>query len=818
MSTGDGVLFKSQNPIQVHSRQENFQLKFCGCERNLVVYWIKHELKENSPQDNSKVTICQLEGYSLADLTFTGSEFDNVVLVTGRNVDTTSQAFLIVLYKIISRAKKTFTVFSHPSDLAEFKSLLMLSDTDVQLDRQRCDENLSSTTFSNHIALEEEDIRQPRSFQWEEKYEIAKLVHQKDPQSTYSKAFVKYLNADVKLLHPLMDFSTNRLTSLFAGFNLDTHEASSNQFTRKIGQFDCNVIPSLPWNRFELLDIVSKLIDNEFSNVAQLIAQNLPKNEDFDKEVFLELRQLTETPYFQCIRDLDPFLGKSVIASYLLNAEEFWHFLKKQAITSQKLLTKIDGSFGIMEFAISKLNPGQFTKFLKSIGVDSLKLSDEQFLDNERNNILMHCVARTTHFCIVAEWVLEQDYLEELLYQENCYGDTCFVLACMYDNFVLVKKLLERYHYDWLRDGFKAIFALCKNGDMLIFKHLLKTLKGENIKTKLDSMRGSKGENILMITTSNTRMMEIFLNFSIEEKFIDTILYEKDALGRSCLFWAVLSQKNESVKMLIERYNYNWRTDRDFKDRTIAHLQCSLEATDVWKFFVANYGYEFIEVNCRDSGSVEAVQIVLNSLNDSFLLAQNFTQLLRCLVVANEGGNGQNKNEILDCLISHMLEKLSLGYDEDEIKQHYLVYALDPEDMLKIGVRILVGPEELEQADSGEPESFSLGSWECIFWAVTERKEIRILTNQPVRKISAILARSEGNCINIFASWEYLGFLMYKIAYQRLPESCTSTCFKSWEGLYEKEFTGLEKHVTRKCCIENSPDKLVPLLVGIDLG
>ena len=580
-------------------------------------------------------------------------------------------------------------------------------------------------------------------------------------------------------------------------------------------------------NKSEFLDRWCKFVDAAESTAAELMELFFPENEavdnelpfPVDKQCFLDDLQYTILPVMKFGNDTTgPFFYESILAYHLLNVEEFWQFLKKQAITLEKLFTKSKGSFWLFRIALSKLNPDQFTELLTYVGFDSLKLTDEQFLEDYRNNILMYCAYKATHFCIVADWALKQDCLDEMLSHRNCYGYTCFVLACMHDSFELVKVLLQKYHYDWLRDGFNAISVLCENGNTLIFKHLLRTLKGDNVKMKLDSMRGSRGENILIITTFNTKFMETFLNFLIEEKLFDILLYEKDAMGCSCLFWAF--QNIESIKMLIERYKYNWKTDRDFEGKTIAHIICSLERPDVLKFFIANYGHEFTEVAqeldyagsssldiaCLCGRSVEVVQIVLNCLNDSFPLPQNFRQLLRCLVESNEG-NGENKNEILDYLVSHMWEKLRPGYHEDKIQQHCLVYALDPETMLNIGVRILLGPEELEEADFGKPETFFLGSWKCIFWAVTERKEIRILTNQPICKMSAILARSEGNCINILASWEYLGFLLYKIAYQRLPESCTSSCFKSWEELYEKEFTGLEKHVTRKFCIENSHDK-----------
>ena len=799
LSTGDGIPYKSQNPVQVLSCQKNFNLKFCENEQNLMVYWNEEDYIENSSQEKSKEIICHVEGYSLDDLHFTGSEFDNVVLVTGRNIDTTSQEFLIVFYKIISRARKTLKVFSHPSNLADFKSLLTLSDTDVYVDKQRYDKSLSSRVFPNLPLMEKEEFRRLESSQ-----SVVQTVHDEDPQSLFIKAFEAFFTADVNYLSSLMNSSASSLSKTL---NFYPYGTSANRLAKVLDlMIDKN--PSILgfFTRFEIFDLMQKMCAY-FCNDTHLLLLHFPDFEDFASEIgkWTEIGQRMETSNFQA-GDGPSFL----------NAEEFNQFLEEQAITSEKLFTNFHGVFLLLTIAIIKLNPDQFTEFLKSVGVDSLKLSDEQFLDDDNKNILMYCVVRTTHFCIVADWALKQDCLDEMLSQRNCDGETCFVLACKIDNFVLVKVLLQKYHYDWLRDGFDAILALCKNGNMLIFKHLLTTLKGDNDKMKLHSMRGFESVNILMITTQNTKMMETFLNFLIEEKLFDILLYEKDAMGLSCLCWAALFQNVESIKMLIERYKYNWKTGRYIKGITIAHIICLLETPNVLEFFVANYGPEFIEVAqeldyavssclevaCLAGRSVEVVQMVLNSLNDSFSLPQNFTQLLRCLVESNEG-SGENKNRILDCLVSHMLEKLSLGYPEDEIKQHYLVYASDSEEMLKIGVRILVGPEELEEADSGEPQSFSLGSWKCIFWAVTECKEIRILTNRPNAKMSAILERSEGSCINIFASWECLVFLMGKLADHLLPESCASTSFKSWDELCEKELPVTEKHKTRKCCTIN---------------
>ena len=581
MSTGDGIPYKSQNPIQVHSN-ENFNLKFCENEQNLVVYW---NGKENPSQGGkSNVLACKLEGYSLDGLVFTGSEFDNVVLVAGENIDTTSQEFLIVLYKIISRARKTVTVFSHPSNFKKFKSLLTLSDTDVYFDKQRYNNNFSSIAPSKLSSLKEEDIKGLECSETGRSL-VAMMVVEENPQSSYNKAFLQYSKVDEKMCNPAMHVSADCLSSFIKDCNLHPH------WTRVL--LDTSPL-WIHWkDKSEVFDLCCKLVDAELSTAAELMKSVFRENESFDNELPFSVDDqflLDSLSYcvFRVIKSakdtMGPFFLKSIAANCLLNAEEFWQFLKKQAITLEDVLTKFNGYFLLFSFASYKLNPDQFTEFLTSIGVDSLKLSDEQFLDDNRNNILMHCVNKITHFCIVADWALKQNDLEDLLSQRNCDGETCFILACAFDNFELVKILLQKYHYDWLRDGFNALQALCKNGNILIFKHLLSTLKGENVKMKLDSMRRSSGKNILMTITQNTKIMETFLKFLMEEKLFQIMLYEKDVWVRSCLFWAAAFQNIESIKMLTESYKYNWKTDRNIQGRTIAHILCASKRLDVLTF------------------------------------------------------------------------------------------------------------------------------------------------------------------------------------------------------------------------------------------
>ena len=409
MSTGDGIPFKSQNPIQVHSCQKNFNLKFCENERNLLVYWNEEVFIENSTQEKSNVIICHLEGYSLDNLVFTGSEFDNVVLVAGRNIDTTSQEFLIVLYKIISRARKTLKVFSHPSNLAEFESLLTLSDTDVYFDKQRYDNNLSAITLSNISSLKKYDSRHLEPLEVD-KYIVAMMVQDEDPQSLYNKAFVEYLNADLKMVHQLLTLAISFVNPSRSQFN------HANFVRLATGGIQYNdLFQFLPFNRIEFVDFVCELIDGGFPNAAEPFGPIYSELGTHCNKFFQEVSQSTEIPnYFIRIISENQLVKKIYVAFTLLNSEEIRQFLDQQSISSKTLFTKIGGFFLVLAVLFSNFNPDQFIEFLKSVGVDSLKMSEEQFLDDERNNILMYCVSKTRSFYMVAERALKQGYLDEL--------------------------------------------------------------------------------------------------------------------------------------------------------------------------------------------------------------------------------------------------------------------------------------------------------------------------------------------------------------------------------------------------------------------
>ena len=630
---------------------------------------------------------------------------------------------------------------------------------------------------------------------------------------------MRYMDADIKesnLLEQIMKCGIPSLDEIYHRL-LQLFKIMKNYVTT-----------SVPFSKVQFIDMVLKILHGDFSSFTMLSTPYIRKfDQPYRKLLSKLIRELENFEEYQVLKKADPLALRVSLTSFVLTADQFWLFLQKQALTLDKLLIKIKGSFELFKIIFPRLSPDQFREIMTFAGMDSVKLSDKQFLDDHKNNILMYCVRKTTNFCIVAEFALKQDCLDEMLSQRNRLDQTCFTLACKFDNFGLVKVLLQKYCYNWLRDGYEAILTICRSNNMLIFKYLLGTLKGDSAKTKLDSIRGSQGDSVLMMTTSNTKMMETLLKFARGGQFFNEILHERDALGSSCLFWAALWENVESMKMLIDRYKFDWKADRNLYGYTITHLLCLSKRPDILEYFVSKYGQDFLKVAqlldydgcscleaaCRLGRSVEIVKIVLKHMNDTFILPQHFRQVLRCLVAAN-GVENENWKEILDCLVIHLLEKLLLRFSEDENIQHCRLYSSDPKVMLKHGVRILVGPTEPNQVECGQPETFSLGSWECVFWAVTKNEEIRILTDQPFCNRSATLKRSGGISTTIFASWECLELLKNLLSENRTPGSYTNSCFKSWSELYEEGFTGLKKQITRKSGNENFADDLKSFVVA----
>ena len=89
--------------------------------------------------------------WSSGSLPFTGTEFEEVVIVCGKNIDIDSRESLSVLYNALSRATGKATIVCHERALSKLESLLSLSTVDQVFEKIRKSDNLGES-LSSYLA------------------------------------------------------------------------------------------------------------------------------------------------------------------------------------------------------------------------------------------------------------------------------------------------------------------------------------------------------------------------------------------------------------------------------------------------------------------------------------------------------------------------------------------------------------------------------------------------------------------------------------------------------------------------------------------
>ena len=97
-------------------------------------------------------TVYHLESETtvLRKIPFTGSEFENVIILLGDSVDPWSHSCLLFLHNAVSRATETVYILCKDTSLDKFKSLLSVSDeTDILFEKLRPGVNLGSRVLDS---------------------------------------------------------------------------------------------------------------------------------------------------------------------------------------------------------------------------------------------------------------------------------------------------------------------------------------------------------------------------------------------------------------------------------------------------------------------------------------------------------------------------------------------------------------------------------------------------------------------------------------------------------------------------------------------
>ena len=158
MSFYNGAPMKERTSIEVWSNQSDQSISdslkvLPKTERTLLVLWkTGEEEAKNIYKQFPHYTIFYLamDVFSVNNLTFSGSEFRNVILVFGGTVDCDSEYTTSLLYNSMTRATERAFVLCSDTNLQEMKSILSLSRyNDIIFEKLRSGNNLGYELFSN---------------------------------------------------------------------------------------------------------------------------------------------------------------------------------------------------------------------------------------------------------------------------------------------------------------------------------------------------------------------------------------------------------------------------------------------------------------------------------------------------------------------------------------------------------------------------------------------------------------------------------------------------------------------------------------------
>ena len=156
MSRFDRIGFTSESPIKIEKFDDKITLNICKDKtkerETLIVCWkLNTKLQQQLKRQQADATFYSLKSCSITvhDLSFTGSEFQNVVLVLGERVNPNSKSGLILLYNTISRSTEKVYMFCHSNHFDQVKLLLELSDSDVIFDKLRTGDKLGKRLFGD---------------------------------------------------------------------------------------------------------------------------------------------------------------------------------------------------------------------------------------------------------------------------------------------------------------------------------------------------------------------------------------------------------------------------------------------------------------------------------------------------------------------------------------------------------------------------------------------------------------------------------------------------------------------------------------------
>ena len=184
----------------------------------------------------------------------------------------------------------------------------------------------------------------------------------------------------------------------------------------------------------------------------------------------------------------------------------------------------------------------------------------------------------------------------------------------------------------------------------------------------------SDGQNILMASVNCSDTLMSLLQIAEAQSNKSGLLSQKDSIGNNCLRWACLYGSLDSVKLLLDYDQTDWKSDTYHNGKTLLHDLFDLGLFHILEYIYFKFNPDFLDLvkrldgcghsclyyACSAAKSIECITLLVEVLDIILPLQipENVSHFMACLMAAKKS-KSDNKDEILEVLVQCFNEKTS---------------------------------------------------------------------------------------------------------------------------------------------------------------
>ena len=418
--------------------------------------------------------------WSSDSLSFTGSEFNKVVVICNKQTIAHSRETISVLYSALTRAKQKAVVFCHKRAESYFHNLLSsASKIDQVFEKIRSCENLGEnlpSCLENQYDILEAFKRIIVSKNVAQFNSLQKFVSEcTDPdfdwvfdriQSMLLRCFpwgheiVHMLNKFLKW-RPASSSQVNIFNSpsFFSGIDStketrlkllgriklglrSTHLAFDTLGTTKLKNL---ALSAIAWDEMVLFDAVFRRLKDILSFddafFAELLHHAIVLNEIEYAEKVIETIANRESKIFCLLKRTASFIDDEMFCKLMTSVRIPSNMFLMQNLSEEPFHT-------LIHYFASTATAQCFTKLLSLLPEKTVKFSAFNLQDDLGRNVLMSAVCNSEIFQMILSRAEQQGDLDVLLSQKDSKGWSCLRHACHADNIDVVQLLVRDYLFN----------------------------------------------------------------------------------------------------------------------------------------------------------------------------------------------------------------------------------------------------------------------------------------------------------------------------------------------------------------------------------